>query len=130
MLPEFQQIISNFSRRLPMRTPARSILSFLFVFLFSSPFSVLYAQSNSGLVSGVITDPSGAVVPGATVTIQNPVSHYFRIVTTDKSRRFQFPNVPLNPYHLTVAMSGFGSVVQDVDINSVVPRELEYPVQS
>ena len=93
-----------------MRTPARSIFSFLFVFLFSALFSALHAQSNSGVVSGVVTDPSGAVVPGATVSIQNPVSQYTRTATTDKAGHFQFPNVPFNPYHLTVAMTGFSSV--------------------
>jgi hypothetical protein len=112
-----------------MRTPARSIFSFLFVFLFSALFSVLYAQANSGVVSGVVTDPSGAVVPGATVSIQNPVSQYTRTATTDKAGHFQFPNLPFNPYHLTVAMSGFGSVAKDVDITSVVPVSLNIPLK-
>jgi Carboxypeptidase regulatory-like domain len=112
-----------------MRTPARSIFSFLFVFLFSAVFSALYAQSNSGLVSGIVTDPSGAVVPGATVSIQNPVSQYSRTATTDKSGHFQFPNLPFNPYHLTVAVSGFGTFVQDVDVNSVVPVNLTVPLK-
>ncbi len=112
-----------------MRTPARRIFSFLFVFLFSAVFSVLYAQSNSGLVSGIVTDPSGAVVPGATVSIQNPVSQYSRTATTDKSGHFQFPNLPFNPYHLTVAVSGFGTFVQDVVVNSVVPVSLTVPLK-
>jgi hypothetical protein len=112
-----------------MRTPARSIFSFLFVFLFSALFSVLYAQSNSGVVSGVVTDPSGAVVPGATISIENPVSQYTRTATTDKAGHFQFPNLPFNPYHLSVVMSGFGSVVQDVDVHSVVPVNLTVPLK-
>jgi hypothetical protein len=112
-----------------MRRPERSIFSILFVFLFSALFSVLYAQSNSGLVSGVVTDPSGAVVPGATVSIQNPVSQYSRTATTDKAGHFQFPNVPFNPYHLTIVTSGFGSVVKDVDVHSIVPINLTIPLQ-
>ncbi|HEY3989691.1 MAG TPA: TonB-dependent receptor [Acidobacteriaceae bacterium] len=112
-----------------MRTPARTFFPILFAFLFSALFSALYAQSNSGLISGVITDPSGAVVPGATVSIQNPVSQYTRTATTDKAGHFQFPNVPFNPYHLTVVMNGFGSVVQDVDVNSVVPVNVNIPLK-
>jgi hypothetical protein len=112
-----------------MRRPAGGIFSILFVFLFFVLVSALYAQSNSGLVSGVVTDPSGAVVPGATVSIQNPVSQYSRTTTTDKAGHFQFPNVPFNPYHLTVVMPGFGSVVQDVDINSVVAVNLTVPLK-
>ena len=56
---------------------------------------------NSSL-SGVVSDPSGAVVPGATVEIHNPVSQFTRSTTTDSAGQFSFPNVPLNPYHLTV----------------------------
>jgi hypothetical protein len=107
-----------------MRTPARTVFSILFVFVFSAVFSALDAQSNSGLLSGVVTDPSGAVLPGATVSIQNPVSQYSRTATTDAAGHFQFPNVPFNPYHLTVAVSGFSSFVQDVDVHSVVPINL------
>jgi hypothetical protein len=112
-----------------MRTPARSIFSFLFVFLFSALFSALHAQSNSGVVSGVVTDPSGAIVPGATVSIQNPVSQYSRTTTTDKAGHFQFPNLPFNPYHLTVVMTGFGSFVQDVDVTSVIAVNLTVPLK-
>jgi hypothetical protein len=112
-----------------MRTPTRSLFSFLFVFLFSVVFSALHAQSNSGLVTGVVTDPSGAVIPGATVSIQNPVSQYSRTATTDKAGHFQFPNLPFNPYHLTVVMPGFGSIAQDVDVTSVVPVNLSIPLK-
>jgi len=112
-----------------MRRPARRIFHILFVVLFSTVFSALYAQSNSGLVSGVVTDPSGAVVPGATVSIQNPVSQYSRTATTDKAGHFQFPNLPFNPYHVTVVMTGFGSVVRDVDVNSVVAVNLTITLQ-
>jgi hypothetical protein len=112
-----------------MRGPARSIFTFLFIFLTALVFSDLYAQSNSGSVGGTVTDPSGAVVPGATVSIQNPVSKYSRTATTDRTGHFQFPNVPLNPYHLTVVMTGFGSIVQDVDVTSTVPLSLNIPLQ-
>src|SRR5579883_1315849 len=107
-----------------MRTFLRGIISaFLWicgVVLFSG---VLLAQStgNSGTISGTVTDPTGAVIPGATVTIHNPVSQYERTLKTDKTGHFQFPNVPFNPYHLTVTMSGFSNAAQDLDVNSIVP---------
>ena len=104
-----------------MRTSARGIFPLLFVFLFSAVFSTAYAQSNSGFISGAVTDPSGAVVPGATVSIENPVSGYSRTTTTDSAGRYQFSNLPFNPYHLTVKMSGFGAFAQDVNVTSTVP---------
>ena len=87
-----------------MRTLARSLFRMPFVFLFSAAFSLLYAQSNSGLVTGVVTDPSGAVIPGATVSIQNPVSQYSRTATTGKDGHFQFSepalqSLPLHCHH-------------------------------
>src|ERR1700689_3628881 len=77
-----------------------------------------YAQSssNSGSVNGTVLDPSGAVVPDATVEIHNPVSHFDRSTTTDKSGNFSLPNIPFNPYHLSVTAAGFGPNAQDVDI--------------
>jgi Carboxypeptidase regulatory-like domain len=103
-----------------MRTPTRNILFFLFVFLLSAISPALYAQSNAGSISGVVTDPTGAVIPGATVSIENPVSAYARTATTDSAGRYNFPNLPFNPYHLTVMMKGFASFVQDVDVRSTV----------
>ncbi|HEY4356431.1 MAG TPA: TonB-dependent receptor [Acidobacteriaceae bacterium] len=86
----------------------------------------LSAQSagSAGTLVGIVTDPTGAVVPGAVVTIINPVSGYNRNSTTDSTGRYQFTNIPLNPYHLTVSHSGFSSVVQDVEIQSTVPVSL------
>src|SRR5579863_591006 len=104
-----------------MRKYSRNIPFFLFVFLFSSAFSTLNAQSNSGSIAGVVSDPSGAVIPGAAVSIQNPVSAYTRSATTDSAGHFRFSNLPFNPYHLTVTKDGFATFVGDVDVDSIVP---------
>jgi hypothetical protein len=76
---------------------------------------------NSGTITGSVTDSTGAVVPGATVTILNAVSGYTRTATTDSGGNYQFPNVPFNPYHLTVKAAGFSSLSQDVQVRSGVP---------
>ena len=104
-----------------MRMPTRRILPFLFVFVFSAMSWTVQAQSNSGSISGAVTDPSGAVVPGATVSINNPVSGYARTVETDASGRFQFGNLPFNPYHLSVTAKGFGGASQDADVRNTIP---------
>ncbi len=84
-----------------------------------------FAQSNSGTIQGVISDPSQAVVPGATVTIQNPVSHFSATITTDNSGAFAFTNVPYNNYHLTVSKPGFQTGEQDVNLRSGVPIDVK-----
>jgi hypothetical protein len=82
------------------------------------------AGSSTG-ISGTVTDPTGAVIPGATVTVHNPVSGFERTATTDALGNFSFANVPFNPYHLTVTATGFASTMQDVEVRSVVPLNLK-----
>jgi len=75
----------------------------------------------AGTIDGTVTDPAGAAVPGATVTIHNPVSGYEASATTDSNGHFSFTNVPFNPYHMTVTSKGFSPFVQDVETRSVLP---------
>jgi hypothetical protein len=84
-----------------------------------------FAQSSSGTVHGSVFDPSGAVIAGAVVTIQNPVSHYTRTTASDSQGKFEFPNIPYNPYHLTAVAAGFQAETQDIDVRSSVPMELK-----
>jgi Carboxypeptidase regulatory-like domain len=103
-----------------------------FVAVFSLALGIhAYAQSgaNSGTINGTVVDPSGAVVPNATVEIQNPVSEYSRIAGTDSKGNFSFTNLPFNPYHMTVTAPGFANSVQDVDVRSVVPNTIKINLQ-
>ena len=108
----------------------------LFLLLISSllaTFSIRLAYGEAGgassSISGTVTDPSGAVVPGATVEVHNPVSQFDRSTITDGAGKFTIPNVPLNPYHFTVNLSGFAPYAQDVDVRSAVPLVLKITLQ-
>ena len=87
------------------------------------------AESNAVTVSGTVKDPSGAVIPGATVTIYNPVTGFERTASTDAQGGFSIPNVPFNPYHMTVSAAGFATHVQDLDVNSAVPLNLNIALE-
>ncbi len=80
---------------------------------------------NSGSIEGVVKDPSGAAIPGARVQVTNPVSGFHRETTTDTDGAFRFTNVPFNSYHFTVAVTGFNSYAQDVDVRSTVPTNVQ-----
>ncbi len=86
----------------------------------------VWAQSggSSTSVTGTVLDPTGAVVAFAGVEIHNPVSRFDRATATDSSGKFIIPNVPFNPYHLTVLGRGFAPYSQDIDVRSVVPVNL------
>src|ERR1017187_2118454 len=100
----------------------RASFATLFIAIFFS-FSAVLAQSagNSGTIYGTVTDPTGAVIPGASVTIENPVSGYSRHTTSDSTGRYQFTNLPLNSYHLTISAASLGTISQDADVRSTVP---------
>jgi hypothetical protein len=68
------------------------------------------AQITTGSVSGSITDPKGAVVPGATVTIKNTESGVERTATTNESGAFTIPQVNPGTYAVTIVASGFKKV--------------------
>lgn len=81
--------------------------------------------SSSGTVRGSVLDPSGAAVVGASVQIQNPVSHFVRMAITDGQGKFEFDNIPYNNYHASAVAKGFQSTEQDLDVRSPIPLELK-----
>src|SRR5256885_8416175 len=86
---------------------------------------VAHAQSSSSTsVTGTVVDPTGAVVANATVEVRNPVSGFSRTATTDSGGKFTIPNVPFNPYHVSVSGQGFAPYAHDIDVRSVVPVNL------
>ena len=90
------------------------------------------AQSlgNAGTLDGTVTDPSGAAVPKATVTIVNRVTNYRQSVTTDNSGAFRLTNIPPNPYHMEVSAPSFAPYEQDVTIRGAVPISLKIQLPS
>jgi hypothetical protein len=88
------------------------------------------AQSlgTAGTVTGVVTDPNGAVVPNATVTITNPVTRFTRTATTGDDGSFRFGDVPPNNYHITVAATGFNPGHQDLVVQTSVPISIKIPL--
>jgi len=98
--------------------------------LFVLSAAVVWAQSNSGIIQGTVTDPSKSAIPGAKVRIENPVSHHVSETQTDTDGNFRIPNVPFNPYHLTVTAAGFATFIQDVDVRSTVQSRWTSPSRS
>ena len=67
-----------------------------------------YAQSNStSTLSGTITDPSDAVVPGASIALSNPQTGFKREAKSDPSGFYRFDLVPPGTYDLNAAATGF-----------------------
>jgi hypothetical protein len=95
--------------------------AFAVLFVLTLSLSAHAQSGSSTTVNGTVVDPTGAVVANATVEIHNPVSAFDRSETTDNAGNFSFPNVPFNPYHLSISAPGFAPYAQDIDVRSIVP---------
>ena len=108
----------------------RSILAIAFVFLilvsvFSSASVISRAQGlSSGTIIGVVVDPNKAVVPNATVTIENAVTGYKQSLNTGTEGTFRFENVPFNNYVYGVSAPGFSGARGGINVRTSVPITL------
>lgn len=87
---------------------------FLCLFIVAAGAVVASAQSQitSGVIQGTVSDPSGAVVPGANVEVKNLDTNLAKSVTTDDDGRFSFLQLPSGRYTLTASKEGFATIVQ------------------
>ena len=79
------------------------------------------AQTLAGSVTGQVTDPQGNVIPGAIVSIQNPVSGFDHEIKSDAAGSFNLENVPFGSYHVVISAPGFASTTRDVNLRTAVP---------
>lgn len=66
-----------------------------------------FAQSTFGSIIGTVTDASGGLVPGATVTLINTGTGAHRTLTTNSSGEYSFVNIDYGKYQVTVEAAGF-----------------------
>jgi Carboxypeptidase regulatory-like domain len=91
----------------------------------------VWAQSaSSGTVSGVLTDPSNAVVAGAAITLTDISTNISRTATSNATGRYFFADVTPGTYSLTVAKAGFATTktenqVVQVGVNLTVNLALQ-----
>jgi Carboxypeptidase regulatory-like domain len=82
----------------------------LLAILWLSSVAAIWAQSTStGTLAGAVTDPSGAVVAGATVTLTDTATKNSRAATTNEAGRYIFVDVSPATYDLMVAKQGFST---------------------
>src|SRR5579862_7804525 len=67
----------------------------------------LFAQATDSVVVGAVTDPSGAAVPNAKITVVNRDTAVQYGTLTDRAGEYRVNNVPVGRYDVTVAASGF-----------------------
>ena len=95
------------------------------VLLILSSVGVVFSQSTTASLSGTVTDEKSAVIPGAGVTAKNVDTGLSRSVVTDADGRYNFVNLPVGGYELTVESASFARHIQkgitlDVNQNAVI----------
>jgi Carboxypeptidase regulatory-like domain/TonB dependent receptor-like, beta-barrel len=93
--------------------------------------SMARAQTATGGVNGNVTDPSGAVVPGATVKLTNEATQLETLSKTNETGNYVFVGVQPGTYTLKLEMAGFKSVEAKgfkVDVSQTVTQNFTFEV--
>src|SRR5258708_30334613 len=107
-----QSTISNLGRTQIIRAGGLAALAgALFIFLAVCPGA--FAQVTGGTISGSVTDPSGAAVPGASVSIMNRAKGENRTATSNDSGFYSVPNLTPGNYDVMVSLAGFKTALQN-----------------
>jgi hypothetical protein len=85
-----------------------------------------WAQQSIGYasVSGRVTDPSGAVVPGAAVSARHKETNLVATTVTDRDGRFRLPYLRVGPYEIAVRADGFGNALRPLTLTAGAAFEL------
>ncbi len=107
------------------------VLSLSCLFLFNP--SPLFAQVDRGGIVGLVTDPAGARVTGAQVTVSNLATNQSIVVTTDEQGHYAADLLRIGTYSVTVEKPGFQRAVQssvDVGVNQTARVDIALSVGS
>src|SRR5438876_3397141 len=89
----------------------RSVFVFVAVGLILLP-AVLIAQVITGTILGTVTDPSGAPLPGVTVTVKNLDTGQSRSILTDASGNYRALGLSLGAYEVRAELEGFQTMLR------------------
>jgi hypothetical protein len=80
-------------------------------------------------ISGRVTDPSGGIVPGATVTARHSETNVASTAITDTDGRFRFPYLQVGPYEVVVRLDGFRDATQRLVLTLAAAFELRVTLE-
>ena len=112
------------------QTLANKLLPLLLCCLLFLPGLDLRAQTDTGRVTGIVTDPSGAVVPGTTLKLINTDTGVTLTVTAGNDGNFTFSAVPRGNYRVEASHTGFQSISQSfaLQVSEVQTIAFKLPV--
>ena len=79
-----------------------------------------HAQLSTATLSGIVMDSSGAVIPGATITLRQTDTNFVRVAKSKEDGSYREEFLPVGPYKVTVNATGFKSLEQSGIVLSVM----------
>ncbi|HEX7797227.1 MAG TPA: carboxypeptidase-like regulatory domain-containing protein, partial [Vicinamibacterales bacterium] len=96
---------------------ARTLIgSALMLWMFALVATTVSAQSTYATLTGVATDESGGVLPGAAITVTNVATNVVRTVNSGSTGEFQVPNLDAGTYRIVAHLEGFADSKRDVEL--------------
>ena len=94
------------------------------------PFASAQTEAINGSIRGRVTDPAGAAIPGAAVTVENVATNYSRAVSSNDDGYFVIPNLPIGTYTVTIKKEGFDQqrrpgIVLDAGTEAMIEASLK-----
>jgi hypothetical protein len=74
--------------------------------------SLAATQTSTARITGVVTDESGAVLPGVQVVVQNVATGASRTIPSNQTGRYVAADLPPGPYQVTATLTGFDQLVR------------------
>src|SRR5262245_60745690 len=109
----------------------RKLLTFFAVVVALSMAIPVQAQKITGTIRGVVTDSSGAVVPGAKVTVINDATGLTRSAPTTSAGIYAFAELPVGTYTVRVENAGFKAEIRsNVVLNVAEARAVDVTLQT
>lgn len=102
----------RFNAGTSVRLMARIITPLLVLMLAIFAAVPAFGQVVGGAITGTVQDQSGAVLPGANVSVENVETGFARKLVTDGSGRYAAPSIAVGRYQVTASMEGFQSLVK------------------
>jgi hypothetical protein len=87
------------------------------------------AQKITGDIEGNVTDSSGAVVPGVTITVQNAAVGLTRTATTSNSGNYRVTDLPIGTYKISATAPGFKTVASSADVKAGALTHADFALQ-
>ena len=91
--------------------------------------SITLAQTGAASLTGIVTDQSGATVPGATVTATNQATNVNYTGVTNDAGTYVITSVPIGAYVVKGELTGFKAVQSNVQLSAAQTARVDFKLQ-